>query len=127
MIQTSRRWYERVRLDVDSSCRIIRWKLEVADRYAGEAVESFESNVLAKGNAIEDRPNGSNPKLISVNCPSEAGIMQKERAERRESNGDTVIIINPEKVYKDPLFLVGNCEVSISMIVGNSSIGSGTD
>ena len=112
---------------MDSSCRIIRWKLEVADRYAGEAVESFESNVLAKGNAIEDRPNGGNPKLISVNCPSEAGIMQKERAERRESNGDTVIIINPEKVYKDPLFLVGNCEVSISMIVGNSSIGSGTD
>lgn len=75
MIQTSRRWYQRIRLDVDSSCRIIRRKLEVADRYAGKAVKGFESNVLAEGNAIKDRPNGSNPKLISVNCPSEAGVM----------------------------------------------------
>ncbi len=128
MIQTSRRWYERIRLDVDPSCRIIRWQLEVADCYAGEAVECFESNVLAEGNAIEDRPNGGNAKLISVNCPSEAGVMQKERGEWGESSkGDTVIVINLEKVYKDPLFLVGNCEVSISVIVRNSSIGSGTD
>ena len=64
-----------------SPCRIIRRKLEVADRYAGETVEGFESNVLAEGNAIEDRPNGCNPKLIGVNCPSEAGVMQKERGE----------------------------------------------
>jgi hypothetical protein len=127
MIQTSRRWYERIRLDVDSSCRIIRWKLEVADRYAGEAVEGFESNVLAEGNAVEDCPNGGNSKLISVNCPSEAGVMQKERGERGESKGVTVIVINPEKVYKDPLFFVGNCEASISVIVRNSSIGSGAD
>jgi hypothetical protein len=127
MIQTSRRWYERIRLDVDSSCRIIRWKLEVADRYAGEAVEGFESNVLAEGNAIENRPNGGNPKLISVNCPSEARVMQKERGKRGESKGDTVIVINPEKVYKDPLFIVGNCEMSISVIVRNSNIGSCTN
>ena len=70
---------------MDPPCRIIRWKLEVADRYAGEAVEGFESNVLAEGNAIEDRPNGSNPKFVSVNCPREAGVMQKERGERGES------------------------------------------
>jgi hypothetical protein len=112
---------------VDTSCRIIRWKLEFADRYAGEAVEGFESNVFAEGNAIKDRPNGGNPKLISVNCPSEAGVMQKERGERGESKGDIVIVIDPEKVYKDPLFLVGNCKVSISVIVRNSSICSGTD
>lgn len=112
---------------MDSSCRIIRWKLEVADRYAREAVEGFESNVLAEGDAIEDRPNGSNPKLISVNCPGEAGVMQKERGERGESKGEIVIVINIEKVYEDSLFLVGNCEASISVIVRNSNIGSGTD
>ena len=95
MIQTSRRWYEGICLDVDSSCRIIRWKLEVADRYAREAVESFETNVLAEGNAVEDCPNSGNPKLISVNRPSEAGVMQKKRGERGESKGDTVTIINP--------------------------------
>ena len=127
MIQTSRRWYERIRLDVDSSRRIIRWELEVTDRYAGEAVEGFESNVLAEGNAIEDRPNGGNLKLIGVNCPSEAGVMQKEHGKRGESKGDTVIVINPEKVYKNPLFLVGNCDMSTSVIVRNSSIGSSTD
>jgi hypothetical protein len=112
---------------MDSSCRIIRWELEVADRYAGEPVKGFESDVLAEGNAIEDRPNGGNSKLISVNCPSEAGVMQKECGKRGEPKGDTVIVINPEKVYKDPLFLVGNCEVRISLIVRNSNIGSGTD
>ena len=112
---------------MDSSCRIIRWKLKVGDRYAGEAVEGFESNVLAEGNAIEDRPNGSNPKLISVDCPCEAGVTQKECGEQGESKGDTVIVINPEKVYNDSLFLVGNCEASISVIVRNSNIGSGTD
>lgn len=112
---------------MDPYCRIIRWKLEVADRYAGKAVEGFEGNVLAQGNAIEDRPNGSNPKLINVNCSSEAGFMQKERGERGESKGDTVIAINREKVYNDPLFFVGDCDVSISLIVRNSSIGSGTD
>ncbi len=68
--------------------------MEVADRYAREAVEGFESNVLAEGNAFEDRPDGGNPKLISVNCPSEARVMQKERSERDESKRDTVIIIN---------------------------------
>jgi hypothetical protein len=112
---------------VDSSCRIIRRKLEVADSYAGEAVEGFESDVLAEGNAVEDRPKGGNPKLISVNRPSEAGVMQKERGERGESKGGTVIVTNLEKIYKDPLFLVGNCEVSICVIVRNSSISSGTD
>lgn len=112
---------------MDSSRRIIRWKLEVADRYAGEAVESFETNVLAEGNAIEDCPNGGNPKLISVNRPSEAGVMQKERGKRGESKGNAVIIINPFKVDKDSLFLVCNCEVSIRVIVRNSSIGSGTN
>jgi len=112
---------------VDSPCRIIRWKLEVADRYAGEAVEGFESNVFAEGNAIKNSPNGGNPKLISVNGPSEAGVMQKVRGEQGESRGDTVNVINPEKVYEDPLFLVGNCEVSVSVIVRNSGIGSGTD
>jgi hypothetical protein len=112
---------------VDPSCRIIRWKLEIADRYAGEAVEGFESNILAEGDAIEHRPDGGNPKLISVNCPSEAGVVQKECGERGESKDDTLIVINPEKVYKDPLFLVGNCEVSISVIVRNPNIGSGTD
>ncbi len=75
MTQTRRRRYERIRLDVDSSCRIIRWKLEVANRYSREAIESFESDVLAEGNAIEERPKGGHPKLISVNCPSEAGVM----------------------------------------------------
>jgi hypothetical protein len=66
---------------VDSSCRIVGWKLKVADRHAGEAIEGFESNVLAKGNTIEDRAEGGNPELIRVNQPSEAGIMQKERGE----------------------------------------------
>ena len=60
---------------MDSSCRIIRRELEVADRYAWEAVEGFESNVLAEGNAIEGRPNGGDPKLVGVNCPSEARVM----------------------------------------------------
>ena len=81
---------------MDSSCRVIKWKLEVGDRYAGKAVEGLESNVLAEGNAIEDRPKGGNPKLIGMNCPCEAGVMQKERGERRESKCDPVIIINPE-------------------------------
>jgi hypothetical protein len=53
--------------------------------------------------------------------------MQKERGDRGESKGDTAIVINPEKVYNDPLFFVGDCDVSISMIVRNSSTGSGTD
>lgn len=70
---------------MDSSCRIIGWKLEAADRYAWKAIEGFKSNVLAEGNAIEDRPNGGNPKLISVNSPSKAGVMQKERGKRGES------------------------------------------
>ena len=38
-----------------------------------------------------------------------------------------LIVIKLENVYKNPLFLVGNCEVSISMIVRNSSIWGGTD
>lgn len=112
---------------MDTSCRIIRWKLEVADSYAGEAVEGFESNVLAEGNATEDRSDGGNLKLVSVNCPSKTGVVQKERGERGESKGRIVIVINLEKAYMDPLFLVGNCEVSISVIVRNSSICSGTD
>jgi len=66
---------------VDSSCRIVRWKLKVADRHAGEAIEGFEGNVLAKRNAIEDRAEGGNPKPIRVNQPSEARVMQKERGE----------------------------------------------
>jgi hypothetical protein len=97
MIQTSRRWYEGISLNVNSSRGIIKWKLEVADYYTGEVVESFESNVLAEGNTIEDRPNGSNPKLISMNCPSKIGIMQKKHGERGESRGDIVTVINQEK------------------------------
>jgi hypothetical protein len=66
---------------MDSACRIIRWKPEVADSYTRETVEGLESNILAEGNTIEDRSKGGNPKFFGVNCPSEAGVMQKECGE----------------------------------------------
>ena len=86
---------------MDSSCRIIGWKLEVADRYAREAVEGLESNVFAERNTIEDRSKGGDPKLIGVNCPSEAGVMQKELGECGEPRGDFVSeYYHPEKASK---------------------------
>jgi len=56
---------------MDSSCGVIRRKLEVADRYARETTESLESDILAEGNAVEDGAESSNTKLIGANCPSE--------------------------------------------------------
>lgn len=64
---------------MDSACRIIRWKLEIADCYTGETVEGLESNVLAEGNTIKDRSKGGNPKIFGVYCPGKARVMQKER------------------------------------------------
>lgn len=66
---------------MDSTCRIVGWKLEVADRYARESIKSFESNVLAEGDTIEDCAKSGNPKFVGVNRPSKAGAMQKERGE----------------------------------------------
>ena len=69
---------------MDSTCRIIGWKLEVADRYAWEAIKSFESNILAERNAVKDGTKRGNPKLVGVDRPSKAGVMQKERGECSE-------------------------------------------
>ena len=60
---------------MDSTCRIVGWKLEVADRYARETIKSFESNVLAKRNSMKDRTERGNPKLVGVDRPSKAGVM----------------------------------------------------
>ena len=78
---------------MDSACRIIKWKLELANCYTRETVEGLESNVFAEGNTIEDRSKGSNPKVFGANCPSEARVMQKERGECGEPRGDTVNVI----------------------------------
>ena len=81
---------------MDSTCRIVGWKLEVADRYARESVKSFESNVLAEGNTIEDCAKSSNPKFVSVNRPSKAGAMQKERGECGKP-AELLSVLSPKK------------------------------
>lgn len=81
---------------MDSACRIVGWKLEIADRYAREAIESFKIDVLAERNAIKDCPKSGNSKLVGVNRPSEAGAMQKERGELGEPPGNAVRVISQE-------------------------------
>ena len=60
---------------MDSTCRIVGWKLEVADRYARETIKSFESNVLAERNTIKNCTKRDNSKLVGVDRPSEARVM----------------------------------------------------
>lgn len=78
------------------ACRIVGWKLEVADRYARKAIESFEIDVLAEGNAIKDCAKSSNSKVVGVNRPIEAGAMQKERGKLGEPPGNIVSVISQE-------------------------------
>jgi hypothetical protein len=79
---------------VDSTCRIVIWKLEVANHYARKAIESFEIDVLAEGDTIKICTKSGNSKLVGVNCPSEAGAMQKECGELGEPPGNAVSVIS---------------------------------
>jgi len=81
---------------VDSACRIVGWKLEVADRYARKAIESFEIDVLAEGNTIKDCAKSGNSKLVGVNRPREAGAMQEEHGKLGEPPGNAVSVISQE-------------------------------
>jgi hypothetical protein len=96
MTQTRRRRYERIGLDVDSSCRIIRRELEVADSYTRKAIEGLQSDVLAERNTIENCAKRSNPKFVGMNRPSEVRIMQKGRGECDEPPDKDVSIITQE-------------------------------
>jgi hypothetical protein len=52
--------------------------LEVADCYSREAIKSFESNILAEGDTIENCAKHGNPDFVGVNGPREAGHIKKE-------------------------------------------------
>ena len=79
---------------MDSTCRIVIRKLEVADRYTRKAIESFEIDVLAEGNTIKNCTESGNSKLVGMNRPSEAGAMQKECGELGEPPGNAVSVIS---------------------------------
>jgi hypothetical protein len=85
---------------VDSACRIVGWKLEVADSYARKAIESLEIHVLAEGNAIKNRAETGNSKLVGVNRPREAGAVQEERGKLGEPEGNAVSVISQELCTK---------------------------
>jgi hypothetical protein len=113
---------------VDSTCRIVIWKLEVADHYARKAIESFEIDVLAEGNTTKNCTKSSNSKLVGVNCPIEARAMQKERGKLGEPPGNAVSVIYlPGTVYPNLLSIVGNREAGIRVVVRDSNIGGSTD
>lgn len=67
-----------------TSCEIISLESEVAHRDAWQGIEGVEGDILAEGDAIENRTKRCDPKLVGVNGPGKAGIMQEERGESGE-------------------------------------------
>lgn len=79
-------WNDRVRLDVDTTGRVIAGKLEVADRDTGQSVESLQGDRLGENNVVEDRAQSSHSELSRGDGPVEARVMQNVRGELGESN-----------------------------------------
>ncbi len=78
---------------MDTSCGIIRWELEVANRDARQAVEGLEGDILAEGDAIENCTKRRDPKLFGVDCPGKAGTVQEERGESGEPPSNKISVI----------------------------------
>ena len=74
-----------VSLDVNTASRVIRWKLEVADGDAGEAIERLERYDFGQRHVVEDRPKCRETKLRCGDRPIKAGVVQEESGELSEA------------------------------------------
>lgn len=71
---------------MDSTGRIVRGKIKVGDRDAGQVVESLEREVFAKVDVVEGSPEGGHTKSSCRYDPLKARITENIFRERREPN-----------------------------------------
>ena len=69
---------------MDSSGRIVRGKLEVADRDTRKSVKGLERNLLRQRDVIKDGSECSNTEFVRRDSPLEAWVMKQEDREVRE-------------------------------------------
>jgi hypothetical protein len=53
----------------------------------------IEGDILAEGDPVENSSKRRDPKLVGVNCPGKAGIVQEQRGESRESPSKKISFI----------------------------------
>lgn len=74
---TRRRGNHCVGLDVYSTCRVVGWELEVADRDTRQSIEGSKGNVFLEVYVIEDSAQGFDLELIGGDRPGEFRIVQE--------------------------------------------------
>ena len=94
---------------MNTTSRVIRRQLEVANRDTREVFERLERDVLAELHAVEDRAERSNTQRVRRDRPRELLIVEQERRKL----GELVVVSDPES--------------GAGLVVRDTVVGSGAD
>ncbi len=73
-------------LNVNTSCRIVRWQLEVVDGDSRNTIECLQCYDLGERDVVKDCPKSRHPKFGSRYRPIKTGIVQQKGGKFSEAD-----------------------------------------